>query len=229
MKNYSYVVVLIIILSGYSNVQAQDAFELVHFDTEDGGKIEAAYFKADKNKVVIFAHGAIFNKESWYFLAEAFQKKGVSALSIDFGGYNNSKAGNTGKKLHDILGAITYLQGKGFSDINIVGGSMGAAAVLGALSHKNSQIKKVILLAPAGGSPIKSSDMDKLFIVSKEEGLYQRVKSIYNESNSPKVIKEYSGKAHAQHMFKTDYADELTELIIDFIVPSNLRGVIIEK
>ena len=203
------------------NVQAQSAFELVHFDTDDGGEIEAAYFKAEGDKVVVFAHGAIFNKESWYFLAEAFQKKGVSALSIDFGGYANSKAGNTGKKLYDILGAISYLEGKGFNDIAIVGGSMGGAAVLGALSHENLQVKKVVLLAPAGGSPIQSSDMDKLFIVSKEEGLYQRVKTIYNDSVSPKVIKEYPGKAHAQHMFKTDYADELKTLIIDFIISSN--------
>ncbi|MDH5366402.1 MAG: alpha/beta hydrolase [Cyclobacteriaceae bacterium] len=220
MRNLVYAVVLLMMFSTY-NVQAQDAFELVHFDTEDGGKIEAAYLKADDDTAVIFAHGAIFNKESWYFLAEAFQKRGISALSIDFGGYNNSKAGNTGKKLYDILGAITFLEGKGFSDINIVGGSMGGAAVLGALSYKNTSISKVVLLAPAGGSAIKSRDMDKLFIVSKEEGLYNRVKSIYNDSESPKVMKEYSGNAHAQHMFKTDYADELKALIIDFITSSN--------
>jgi len=33
----------------------------------------------------------------------------------------------------------------------------------------------------------------------------------------PKEFKIYEGSFHAQHMFKSSYADELTQLIIDFI------------
>jgi len=73
--------------------------------------------------MVIFAHGAIFNKESWYFLAEEFQEMDVSALSIDFRGYGNSVTGNTKKKLFDVLGAIAYVEKKGFNEICIVGAS----------------------------------------------------------------------------------------------------------
>jgi len=73
-------------------------YELLNFGTQDGGEVEAAFFKADNAKVVIFAHGAIFDKESWYFLAEDFQRRGVAALSIDFRGYGNSTAGAPPKK-----------------------------------------------------------------------------------------------------------------------------------
>lgn len=192
-------------------------FELVNFTTEDGGSIEAAFFKADTKKVVIFAHGAIFNKESWYFLAEKFQDQHVTALSIDFRGYGESIGGSTNKKLYDILGAISYLRGQGYTDINIIGGSMGGAAVLSALALVKTPVSKVILLAPAGGPPINSAETDKFFVVSREEGLYDRVKAIYEASVEPKQIKEYPGSAHAQHMFKEAYADELVALMLQFI------------
>lgn len=222
MKYFDKIVllVLLIMFSANNMVLAQDKFELVNFDTEDDGKIEAAYFIAKKNKIVIFAHGAIFNKESWYFLAEEFQEKGVSVLSIDFGGYGNSVTGHTKKKLYDVLGAIAYAKEQGFKEINVVGASMGGAAVLSALSYKQTPISKVVLLAPAGGNPIESNTIDKFLIVSKKEGLYQRVKKIYAESKEPKRMKEFPGNAHAQHMFKTIHAEELKTLIMDFIISS---------
>lgn len=205
-------------IPGMSDIIAQDNFNIVNYTTEDGGEIEAAYFDAGNKKAVIFAHGAIFNKESWCFLAEKLQDLGISSLAIDFRGYGNSTADNLNQKYFDILGAIKYLKEKGIEEIDIIGGSMGGAAVLQALSYiQDPLIIKVILLAPAGGPPIKNPSIDKLFIVSIQEGLYNRVKSVFNDSASPKAIKEYEGSAHSQHMFKADYAGELTRLIIDFI------------
>jgi len=197
-------------------------FELITYKTSDNGVIEASFFRGtDRNLAVIFAHGAIFNKESWYFLAEKLQSKGIASLSIDFRGYGNSKKGSTNKKSLDILGAINYLKSKGFKSIAIVGGSMGGAAVLSALDTKtDSIIKKVVLLAPAGGAGITSASIKKLIIVSKDEGLYKRVNAIYNETAQPKELKVYPGSYHAQHMFKADYKNELISLIIDFLNPS---------
>jgi len=196
------------------------AYDLVSFGTEDGGRIEASFFKAGNRQVVIFAHGAIFNKESWYFLAEAFQRKGVSALSIDFRGYGNSKSGSSSKKMYDILGAIAYLKEQGFTDINLVGASMGGAAVLLALSNNSIPIDKVVLLAPAGGPAVASTANNKLFIVSENEGMFTGVKAIYEASAEPKQIKIYPGNAHAQHLFKTDVRDELIDRITRFIKPT---------
>ncbi len=195
-------------------------YELLNFGTQDGGEVEAAFFKADNAKVVIFAHGAIFDKESWYFLAEDFQRRGVAALSIDFRGYGNSTAGSTPKKMYDILGAISYLKEQGFTDINIVGASMGGAAVLAALHSDPVSIRKVVLLAPAGGAAIVSSAIDKLFVVSENERMFNGVMAIYNASAEPKQIQIYPGKAHAQHLFKTGVRDALIERIISFIIPA---------
>ena len=202
----------------YSPMVIAQSYELVNFDTKDGGKIEASLFSANNSKVVVFAHGAIFDKESWYFLAEAFQRKGITALAIDFRGYGNSTPGDTTKKMYDILGAISYLKEKGFTNINVVGASMGGAAVLAALNNNSIPIAKAVLLAPAGGPAIISTATDKLFVVSESERMFSGVMAIYEASTGPKQIKVYPGKTHAQHLFKTDVSDELIELIISFIM-----------
>lgn len=212
-----FIFIFLTVLSG-QKAMAQ-SWELVNFGTEDGGDIEASFFYTSNSKAVVFAHGAIFNKESWYFLAEAFQSKGVSALAIDFRGYGNSTPGSTTKKMYDILGAISYLKARGFTDINVVGASMGGAAVLLALSNNSIPIHKVVVLAPAGGPAIISTASEKLFVVSENEGMFSGVMSIYDKSAEPKQIKIYPGKTHAQHLFKTDVRDELIERIINFIHP----------
>jgi len=220
MKNkyLSTIVIILMVISLQPIISAFNSYELITYTTEDGGVIEASFFKGNQDLAVIFAHGAIFNKESWYFMAEKLQKENISSLSLDFRGYGNSKSGNTNKRLLDILGAIDYLKEKGFNNIAIVGGSMGGAAILNALDvNIDTVIKKVVLLAPAGGSPIASKAVNKLFVVSKEERLFASVNEIYNESSQPKELKIYPGSFHAQHMFKAEYSNELTNLIIDFL------------
>ncbi len=219
--NFNRIVFLLASLAVLSSPEASaQPYQPVSFKTVDGGVIEASFFKASKSKAVIFAHGAIFNKESWYFLAEEFQRKGVAALTIDFRGYGNSTGGSTSKKMYDILAAISYLKEQGFTDINVVGASMGGAAVLVALSNNSVPIRKAVLMAPAGGPAIESTATDKLFIVSKNEGMFDGVMAIYNASAEPKQIKIYPGNAHAQHLFKTDVRDDLIARIINFIGPA---------
>ena len=138
----------------------------------------------------------------------------MTSLSIDFRGYGNSKSGSTTNKALDILGGIDYLKGQGYKNLALVGGSMGGAAILNALElSTDSAIKKVVLLSPAGGPAITR----KLIVVSKDEALYNRVNAIFDASANPKATKVYAGSYHAQHMFKSDYADDLTHLIIDFL------------
>ncbi|MCK0179697.1 alpha/beta hydrolase [Flavobacteriaceae bacterium S0862] len=210
--------ILLILININPIISTNDGFKLVTYTTDDGGIIEASFFEADKDLVVIFAHGAIFNKESWYFMTERLQKDGVSSLSLDFRGYGNSTKGSTSNKSLDILGAVNYLKGKGFNNIAIVGGSMGGAAILNALDIKtDTVIEKVVLLAPAGGKGIANKSIKKLIVVSKDEGLFTRVNKIYIESSSPKELKVYPGSFHAQHMFKADYSNELIDLIIKFL------------
>ncbi len=213
------ILALILIFCENQKIMSQNNdFDIVHFNTEDGGNIEAALFPTTSTKIIIYAHGAIFNKESWYFLAQEFQKQNIAGLSIDFRGYGNSKSGSSNDKSNDILGAVNYAKNNGYTDINIIGGSMGGAAVLSALDRKNDNIAKVVLMAPAGGPAIKSNQINKLFIVSKNEGMFHSIIKIYKASADPKKMKEYSGSSHAQHLFNSEHANKVKRLIISFMV-----------
>ena len=218
----NYVFILLISVSAITTLSInpilEKDFKLITYKTEDGGTIEASLFEGSKNLGVIFAHGAVFNKESWYFLCRKLQSKGVTSISIDFRGYGNSKKGSSDDKAYDILGAVGYLKSKGFKNIALVGGSMGGAAILNALEIKTDEsLKKVVLLSPASDIGINNSTIEKLFVASEDEGLFSRVKTAFDSSVQPKQFKIYEGSFHAQHMFKSDYADELTQLIIDFL------------
>jgi hypothetical protein len=56
-----------------------------------------------------------------------------------------------------------------------------------------------------------------LFIASRDEPLMPRIKEQYERAPEPKKLAVLEGSAHAQHIFKTDQADKLTKLIVDFL------------
>ena len=183
-------------------------YDIIKIKPESGNQNSAAYFDGKSGQVVIFVPGAVFNKESWFYLAERLQHLNIASLSLD------------GKTLYDVLSSIKVLKEKGFKKISLVGGSMGGAAILDALDRKTDIcINKVIVLAPSGGKPITRKKINKLFIVAKDDnlGIYTDVKKIYEGSSDPKKIVEFEGSEHAQHLFKSSHKEELSRLIIDFI------------
>jgi len=215
---FNYVFSLIVLFYIYVSKPQNKNYITIQYTTSDGGIIEADLFPTGKDKAVIFAHGAIFNKESLHFLALKLQKQGITGLSINFRGYGKSKRGNTANRALDILGAVSYLKSKGYKSVVIVGGSMGGAAVVRALNTSyNKIVTKVVLMAPAGGKALTYKSLDKLFIVSANEGLHNRVKKLYNNSAEPKKLSVYKGSYHAQHMFKAKYAPSLIKEIMTFI------------
>jgi len=153
---------------------------------------EAAFSPAKQERSVIFAPGAMFSKESWYFLAERFQKMGISSLALNSG------------STPDLLNGIAYLQNRGVENIAIVGASAGGAGVLLTLKEQkiDPRVDTVILLAPAGGEPLKSKMIRKLFIVSEDDMISSsaEVYNLYDASADPKVYKELKGSDHAQRL-----------------------------
>jgi len=187
----------------------KEGYVIVNVTSEEGAVSPAAYFRGDLEKAVIFVPGAVFGKESWYFLAKPLQQMHIASLALD------------GKSKHDVLSAVELLKHKGFKRILLVGGSMGGAAVLDALEISTDEsISKIILLAPSGGSPVKSEHINKLFIVSKKDrlGIYPNVRALYLHSAEPKRILEIDGSEHAQHLFNTPKKESLIKWIIDFVV-----------
>lgn len=183
-------------------------FQEVKIALAGSAETKADYFTGKFARAIILAPGAMFNKESWHFLAQRFQESGISSVAL-----------NSGSR-PDLLNAIEFLKKKGVKKITLLGASVGGAGVLFALQDTvNPLVDSVILLAPAGGRPILSEQVKKLFIVAEDDMVSSNaeVYKLYMNSSGPKLYKEFKGSDHAQHLFNSRHKEAVVQLIISFI------------
>ena len=83
------------------------------------------------------------------------------------------------------------------------------------------EIKQLILLSPATFTNPENLQGDILYIASENEAIINTIKTQFKKTPTPKQLKLIEGKAHAQHIFKTQQKTALTELIIHFLKPKN--------
>lgn len=192
----------------------------VTFPTADGGTVDADLYGTG-TKGVVFAHGAIFNKQSWAPLAKRMAARGFRALAIDFRGYGRSHAGSDPNALdQDVIAAVRWLHAQGVKSVSVVGGSMGGGASGKAATEvKPGEIDKLVLLSPM---PIRNpGDLHAnsiLYIASRNEGLAPTVRSQYERAPQPKKLVLLPGSAHAQNIFDTAQAQHLSDTIVNFLV-----------
>ena len=183
-------------------------YKELRIKSESGVESDIAFFDGGKERAVIFAPGAMFSKESWYFLAERFQKKEIASVSL-----NTSSA-------TDVINGVNFLKKNGFEKISLVGASMGGVGVLEASSKlSDKSIDKIVVIAPFGGNPVKNKNISKLFIVAEDDMMSSsgEVYRLFYDSSDPKTFKEFSGSNHAQRLFESEHKEALIETIIDFI------------
>ena len=207
-------------VEGSAQVPADDpgAFREISFETDDGGQIFGNLY-GEGSHAVVLAHGAIFNKESWDDLATRLSAEGFRALAIDFRGYGKSTAGRRSAALHeDILGGIRYLSEQGATRVSVIGASMGGGAAGDAAARAEpGEIDRLILLAAVAARSPKRMQGNKLFIVSQDDGIRRTVERQFKAAAEPKELRILEGNAHAQHIFRTGRARELTETILSWL------------
>lgn len=208
------VVALVAVIGNAQDVSVKE----VSFATSDDGKVHALQYGKGSHGVV-FAHGAVFNKQSWSKQSEMLAKKGFLALAIDFRGYGKSRPGNQQNAMHlDVLAAVEYLKKNGAKRVSVVGGSMGGgAAAKAAVEAKPDQIDRLILLAHSPVSKPEKMQGKKLFIVSSGDGIRAAVEKQYEAASEPKKLLILKGNAHAQHIFRTAQATALQDAIVDWL------------
>jgi fermentation-respiration switch protein FrsA (DUF1100 family) len=194
------------------------SFETVSFETVDGGLIYANRY-GDGAHAVVLAHGAIFDKESWHDLATRLATDGYTALAIDFRGYGDSRAGRSrGALYEDVLAAVRYARAEGAERVAVLGGSMGGgAAGTAAARAEPGEIDDLILLAAVAADAPERMQGRKLFIVSRGDGLRRTAERQFDAAPEPKELVILDGNAHAQHIFRTDRGEELTETILEWL------------
>lgn len=190
----------------------------VSFDTADGGLVYANRY-GDGEHAVVLAHGAIFDKESWHELAIRLAADGYTALAIDFRGYGDSRPGRSrGSLYEDVLAAVRYVRFEGAERVAVLGGSMGGgAAGTAAARAEPGEIDDLILLAAVAADAPGRMQGRKLFIVSRGDGLRRTAERQFEAAPEPKELVILDGNAHAQHIFRTDRSEELTETILEWL------------
>lgn len=197
------------------------AFETytVDFPTNDRGTIFALYSPATSNQGIVLGHGAVFDKHSWGFLTQALHNQKISVLALDFRGYGQSKAGeDISARDQDILAGVSYLKAQGVKQVSVLGASMGGgAAAVAASRQEPGQIDKLILLSPVAIAHPEQIKSQVLYIASQDEAMAQQIKAQFEKVTTFKQIQMIPGKAHAQHIFKTEQKEKLNQVIIDFL------------
>jgi len=198
--------------------QKADNFREVSFGCSDGGRVYANLYGSGDHGVVL-AHGAVFDKESWTQQSRQLAEEGFRVLAIDFRGYGKSTAGSQPGALQlDVLAAVRYLNEQGVKRVSVVGGSMGGgAAAQASVESSEGEIDNLVLLAAPQVARPEDLKGRKLFIVSKGDGLAKTVRRQHVSAPEPKKLVVLDGRAHAQHIFRTDHAETLIGHIVSWL------------
>lgn len=204
----------------------------VTFATEDGIQLSGTVFGQGTTAVVL-AHMRSRDQTSWQPFAQVLAERGFTALTFDRRGYGQSGGDVDYTALDkDARAAIAFLRDHGFQRIVCIGASMGGMAC-GKVSHEPGLAGLVIISSlrqtQAEGVSVYLSRSDftdlaypKLFVVSREDRPASGdVRGLYGWASEPKELKIFNGLAHGTDLFDTEHADELRELLVDFVANVN--------
>ncbi len=184
----------------------QEPPKIVQLKIYEDFENDALLYEAKGKHALVLVHQSGYRKESWDDLARNFQLKHITSLSLE-----RSTA-------EDVGAATQYLIRKGYRKITLIGASVGGSAVLQALS-KNApkQVQAAVLMAPSYGPALKDSRIRKLVIVTSKDFYGRYARDVFKEAEQPKRLVEYTGRKHAQELFKSAHSEKVTDLIYQFI------------
>ncbi len=100
----------------------------------------------------------------------------------------------------------------------------GGAAAQAAVEAKEGQIDRLVLLAHSPVSRPEKIKGNKLFIVSDGDRSKRSVLQQYEAAADPKKLVIIPGDAHAQHIFKTKYSEQLIDHILTGLASAKAKA-----
>ncbi|PPA69758.1 alpha/beta fold hydrolase [Jeotgalibacillus proteolyticus] len=137
---------------------------------------------------VIFLHGWPVNHKMFEYQINDLVEEGYRFIGIDQRGYGKSDRPDSGydydRKADDVRAVIEYLQ---LEDAVLAGFSMGGPVALRYMArHKEYQISKLLLLAPAAPRFTKTDDFSLGIEKSEIDGMIESIKQ-----DRPAFLKEF--------------------------------------
>ena len=110
------------------------SFEEVGFQARDGVTLRGWFIPSpEADAAVIFCHGHAGSMDPDVKYAPWFHEGGLSVLMFDFRGHGRSEGDLVSMgalERLDLLGAIDYLEGRGFGSVGVLGFSMGGGVAI---------------------------------------------------------------------------------------------------
>ncbi len=197
--------------------------------TDDNLEIAYTYGKVNSDKAVILLHMLNRNRHDWNTFAVKLNQNNFSTFAIDLRGHGDSSEDwetfteqDFNKIVLDIKIAKEFLDKENYTEIYLVGASIGANSALRYASTDNS-IKKVVLLSPSDNyRGITTLDLvnnyeGKLLIAtgSKDLQSYQGSLQLNETFNGGKELLIYDTNSHGTNLL-LNY-NELNNRIIEFL------------
>ena len=195
----------------------------VDFTTDDGVTIGGKLF-GDGNAAVILSHMFPNDQTAWFPLANELAQDDFTALTFDFRGYGESGGDKEiGEITRDLEAALDFMRGQGFSEIYLVGASMGGTASL-IVAAQDEVAGVVAVSAPQSFQGLEALEIvagisePKLFIASEDDAsAASSLELFFEEAREPKEQRLFTGSDHGTQLLDGDHSREFQDLILQFL------------
>ena len=195
--------------------------ESFRFMTSDDVELAGTLF-GEGDIAVILTHMMLSSRTGWFSYARHLARQGFAAFAFDFRGWGASGGvlARQGEPL-DILAAVEFLQERGYDRFICMGASMGGTTCLKTAMENPGLFEGLgILAAPFPMGDTANLTNPKLFIFTEQD--YDEGKAVfelvYQTLPDPKDMVILPGQAHGTEIFTTNEADQLTEILTDFVL-----------
>jgi len=209
----------------------------VTFTTQDGIEL-AGYLFGTGAAGVVLAHMYPTDQTSWYAAANRLAEEGYLVLTFDFRGYGDSAGNKQFEYLdRDVFAAVQHIAEAGASNVVIVGASMGGTASLaaaeelfaGQLSSADIPAVKTTVAGVATlSAPVSFKGLSAersvakiycplLFVAAKDDVGADGATELEELSGNSGDLEIVAGEDHGTDLLQGSEADEVWDLLLDFL------------
>jgi pimeloyl-ACP methyl ester carboxylesterase len=201
----------------------EDFGQPVSFTTDDGVLIDGRLF-GEGGTAVILSHMYPNDQTAWFPFADELAEEDFTALTFDFRGYGDSGGDQEISEIpHDLEAALGFMRDQGFTDIYLVGASMGGSASI-IVASEEDVAGVVAISAPQSFQGLEPLEVvadvsePKLFIASEGDASAASSLELFMEqAPDPKDERVFSGSAHGTELFEGEHGQEVRDLITEFL------------
>lgn len=210
--------------------------EIVSIPVSDDINLSGTIYHAKSDTLVIFAHMGGYDQTSWAEFAQEVADNRISAFTYDIRCHGKSECfgiSTDSKNYKDLITVMEFLRQRGYKYFVCVGASLGGAACNNISLREElaglvliASVKQFAFETKSFPQDLVSPDMPKMFIYNENDH-YKVIRTampdLYNQAPEPKSLQVFPGQYHGTEMFKSPYADQISETLLNFLLRAILE------